>query len=404
MPQTGFLVLLLLFASPMCIVVTPTHAKLVPLHRHDSFFDCLTQFDQDGVYCVAQAYIKPANQTQAWIDIVEHSKAVENHFRHDRISRAICIRSCESRLQLVDAVEDIPLTPKFDIDPWLYRPAPDVDRNIVKHRAEFEETIQQCVNLELRDYGLEAYTEIDFCLEPDEVTADGKWDPQDLVVGFTLLLIVGCCLFSSLYDINIDENNSPDHFKKIPQQARKAYLAFSIPRNWTTFIDSGHSKPGDYFDYFEGLRLLSMILITIFHTFSYIATVNIVNPKDYEAGTLTTAYKIVSGGSFTVQIFFTFTGFLLTLPNVAQVNQGKPLTFHDFLISFKNRLIRIYPVYMFVILLEATLMRKIGSGWIWMQLAGFERGYCRNSWWKNLLFINNLVGTEQMCLVQSELK
>lgn len=56
---------------------------------------------------------------------------------------------------------------------------------------------------------------------------------------------------------------------------------------------------------------------------------------------------------------------------------------------------------MAVIGLYATWMPKLGDGPIWNSRMQLEQERCLNSWWKNLLYINNYVGNESLCMFQS---
>lgn len=56
-----------------------------------------------------------------------------------------------------------------------------------------------------------------------------------------------------------------------------------------------------------------------------------------------------------------------------------------------NRLKRILPVYLFVMLVTATLYRRIQLGPLYDRIVGIEASNCRNNWWVNLLFLNNYV-------------
>lgn len=43
----------------------------------------------------------------------------------------------------------------------------------------------------------------------------------------------------------------------------------------------------------------------------------------------------------------------------------------------------------------------MGDGPIWNSRISVEQERCENSWWKNLLYINNYFGNEQLCMFQS---
>lgn len=65
------------------------------------------------------------------------------------------------------------------------------------------------------------------------------------------------------------------------------------------------------------------------------------------------------------------------------------------------RYIRLTPAYLAVIALYSTILPRLGSGPLWNYRIGLEKERCVASWWANLLYINNYVGTDKMCMFQS---
>ncbi|KAL4001853.1 putative integral membrane protein [Acanthocheilonema viteae] len=61
-----------------------------------------------------------------------------------------------------------------------------------------------------------------------------------------------------------------------------------------------------------------------------------------------------------------------------------------------NRLLQVLPVFTFIILFMTFLYERLSSGPIWMHDDLIAR--CKNSWWKNILFINNFFSSNQTCL------
>lgn len=64
------------------------------------------------------------------------------------------------------------------------------------------------------------------------------------------------------------------------------------------------------------------------------------------------------------------------------------------LLNFNSN--RLTPAYFIVIGLYATWLPKLGSGPLWNSRMTEEQNRCLSSWWLNLLYINNYVGTDQL--------
>lgn len=396
--KTGFLILFIIL--PFGLVST----KLVPLHRHDGYARCLQEHCHKAVYCVAKTYIKPDDNAPAWHDIVTHNSRGMEHFRHDSVLRSYCVNDCVSRVNALNDTTGLTI-PKFDIDPWLYKPAPQVDKTTALHRQKYATVINQCANIEMHKYGLQSYSEIDFCMVQEEINdPDRPWDPLDLLFLAFMAVIVTCLFVSTYYDNTLPTADNPEHYEKHPVGASKTMLAFSIKRNWAAFTNTTPSNNNaDDFDFFEGLRVLVMSLNTIIHTIGALASISLANPEEYEQMSYGVFYKIFAGGTFTNQIYFTFAGFLLTFSIVKDIKKGKVLKLSDLWDALKRRYMRLTPVMAFVILLEVTMVRKLYTGPVWTQLAGYDESYCRSNWWTNLLYINNFVRIEQICMLHSKL-
>lgn len=65
--------------------------------------------------------------------------------------------------------------------------------------------------------------------------------------------------------------------------------------------------------------------------------------------------------------------------------------FHTFVFSSY----RFTPTYLFIVLFNATMFFKLGSGPVWPLLAEHERTSCRNNWWTNVLYVNNFINTKE---------
>lgn len=73
----------------------------------------------------------------------------------------------------------------------------------------------------------------------------------------------------------------------------------------------------------------------------------------------------------------------------------------NFGILYIFRYIRLTPAYIAMIALYTTWLPKMGSGPLWKSRIGLEEERCEMSWWANLLYINNYVGSENLCMFQS---
>ena len=73
------------------------------------------------------------------------------------------------------------------------------------------------------------------------------------------------------------------------------------------------------------------------------------------------------------------------------------ISFSFMLKYYLHRVWRITPPYMCVLMFNACLSRYLSTGPFY-PLNGFETNFCSNSWWTNLLYLNNLVNVQPFSL------
>ncbi|CAG2057371.1 unnamed protein product, partial [Timema podura] len=99
-----------------------------------------------------------------------------------------------------------------------------------------------------------------------------------------------------------------------------------------------------------------------------------------------------------VDTFFLVSGFLLSRLMLVELDKNKRINLFSF---FALRYIRLTPAYAVVIAFYATLFVKIDSGPLWDARIGLERDRCVASWWANIIYVNNYVNTDMLCMFQS---
>uniref|UniRef100_A0A158P9B6 NRF domain-containing protein n=1 Tax=Angiostrongylus cantonensis TaxID=6313 RepID=A0A158P9B6_ANGCA len=75
---------------------------------------------------------------------------------------------------------------------------------------------------------------------------------------------------------------------------------------------------------------------------------------------------------------------------------GEMSSLNDLLHIVRRTLLRFWPAYAFCVLFMWILFPELSSGPLWIHTETAER--CSNSWWKNVLFINNLFGVRDTCV------
>lgn len=102
-----------------------------------------------------------------------------------------------------------------------------------------------------------------------------------------------------------------------------------------------------------------------------------------------------------VDTFLLLSGFLFTHILLLELEKRNGKV--NFLVVYLFRYIRLTPAYLAVISLYSTWLPKLGSGPLWDSRMNLEQTRCQASWWINLLYINNYVGTDKLVSVSWEI-
>lgn len=105
----------------------------------------------------------------------------------------------------------------------------------------------------------------------------------------------------------------------------------------------------------------------------------------------------ISNAFFSVDSFFLIGGLLTCYVFMKEVDKlnGK-ISFSLILKYYIHRLWRITPPYMLVLLFATCLTQYLGNGPEYPTKEGFNPD-CRETWWRNLLYINNFFTGEVRC-------
>jgi peptidoglycan/LPS O-acetylase OafA/YrhL len=99
--------------------------------------------------------------------------------------------------------------------------------------------------------------------------------------------------------------------------------------------------------------------------------------------------------ALSVDIFFVFGGLLASYSFMKKRSKGKKFNLAT---HFIHRYLRLTPALAIMLLFNATLLRRIGSGPLWKSHSQLTEEECQINWWKYMLFINNWFPIEKVGL------
>ncbi|XP_062550044.1 nose resistant to fluoxetine protein 6-like [Armigeres subalbatus] len=376
------------------------YSYMPKLYQYDDYGKCLKQ---GSAYCMVRSLVKPRPSSALWQRIQNFSADVR-HFRHNLLDRGICIDECLRSIGGLSQTQREELrVASFQVD-FKYRFRKKYYSHLPANHQLYQDSVSLCINQKLKSsYDLLAYSDIEYCLE----SRHSNDDPLTTLDGICIVIIcllLGMCVLSTLFDCHIrNQTKAEDHFGNDPEHiVNQLATVCSIPRNFKSLSSPPKSALSQDFMFLEGLRFVTMVTIVYLHTTVMLMQVPTEHPELFEETLHNPAMASLS--LFTpnlVQSFFTIGGILMAV-NLLD-SMGKQDTFRWSLLWDKvsNRLKRILPLYLFVIMVTATIYRHLRLGPLHDRIVTVESKNCQQNWWINLLFLNNYLKADETCVQPS---
>lgn len=180
-----------------------------------------------------------------------------------------------------------------------------------------------------------------------------------------------------------------------PGLCGKLLLCFSVYTNASKLLST--NLTAGTLTNVNGVRFISMTWVILGHTFYFG-----LNAADNAATFLPRMFKrftfqAIANETVAVDTFFALSGLLVAYLTLREMKKRGGARRFNWLMFYFHRFWRLTPPYMLFLMLYVPTVRYYGDGPFWPQ-QGTEINECENSWWTNLLYINNLVKTDEMCM------
>ncbi|CAB3229224.1 unnamed protein product [Arctia plantaginis] len=208
-----------------------------------------------------------------------------------------------------------------------------------------------------------------------------------------ILLFITILLFSTLFEIYIIYCG-----KSKESVTQSLIISFSIINNMKKIISTKqHNTLG--LECITGIKTLGMIFIIAGHACMFIASGPVMDADAWDRLVRAPANAFMLNNTLLVDTFLMLSAFLFSRLLLIELDKRRGKLNVIPILVF--RYIRVTPAYLVVILFYMTWLPKIGEGPLWQDRLLLEQQRCMDSWWTNLLYINNYVNTDKMCMFQS---
>nr|XP_018896535.1 PREDICTED: nose resistant to fluoxetine protein 6-like isoform X1 [Bemisia tabaci] len=234
------------------------------------------------------------------------------------------------------------------------------------------------------------------CQTRKSITQYKEFSSFDILILSLLFGLAALVLYSTAYDFW--------HYRKQEQKiggaTERVLLCFSARQNLPDCIMPRKTVPE--FDFLSGTRTLFTILVVYGHRWrmNVQAPLHDVTPYEEKAR----EFSVLITCLIVVNSFLSISGFLtgyLFYPELEKWDERKKLSLKIIVAPVIYRLLRFTPLYAVVILLNLSILPKLGEGPLWPSMVGKEVSRCSKTWWTNMLYINNYVQANDMCIYQS---
>ncbi|PSN39086.1 hypothetical protein C0J52_07350 [Blattella germanica] len=216
-------------------------------------------------------------------------------------------------------------------------------------------------------------------------TSEGKdLAVEDWITVGILTAIAMLAITSTIYDL----------LKTGPKN--KLLTAFSWYSNGKKLLNTDTS--GDTLQAIHGIRFLSICWVVMGHRYMSFITVPSINAFSFIDFISNFWNLFITNATLSVDTFFFLSGLLVCYIFLKEMK--KENASFNILLYYFHRYIRLTPPYAIMILLTATLMRYVSSGPIYHVATDITASYCQEYWWQSILYINNYIEPEKMCVGQ----
>ncbi|XP_033763774.1 nose resistant to fluoxetine protein 6-like [Pecten maximus] len=179
-----------------------------------------------------------------------------------------------------------------------------------------------------------------------------------------------------------------------PGMCAKLVLSFSAWTNGKKLLSTEQAR--GTLGAINGIRFLSMTWVILGHTYIFGLIFGVyANPLSFMSQMLQRlSFMAITNALLSVDTFFTLSGLLVSYMFMKEMKRERGRI--NWFMFYFHRFWRLTPPYMLVMMIDIALLRYMGDGPAWVP-TGFEQDFCKDTWWTNLAYVNNLIKTDKQC-------
>ncbi|XP_053686959.1 nose resistant to fluoxetine protein 6-like [Sabethes cyaneus] len=372
------------------------------LYYFEDKLKCLSE-NPNNVYCVARSVIVPDSSSKLWATIEKYSKQ-DTQYQHNVLDRGFCLKTCTELVEgLTDDQRRLYDQRRIDVEPpYIYNATyiPGMD----EYKRNYGKLVNICLNYRLRQgYNLSSYSEIEHCMTPAELIKPitALHVLFAILLGAIVILVIRATFRDDRIVPNLNNNDVAIEINS-KQPENDIWMEFSLKRSLRTLLAKPKTKLQQDLAFIESIRVVSVAIITIVHTFMSFGASPMTNPRVLEDLYGNAVVRMASAVfPFLVHTFFTIGGMLLAVRFLDLIETGTKFRWHYFFLGVFHRYVRMLPIYFIMWLYQVSWFDRLGNGPTTHRMVDVEMQFCKQHGWSNFLFINNYYKFNEPCMQQT---
>ncbi|KAM3968322.1 nose resistant to fluoxetine protein 6 [Aphomia sociella] len=208
-----------------------------------------------------------------------------------------------------------------------------------------------------------------------------------------MLLFLAILFMSTLYEIYCIQWG-----RKRNSFVHEIVVSFSVINNMKKILSTEQNNSLGL-ESVSGIKFLAMIFIISGHACLFISIGPVMDAEAWDRLLRDPANGFMVNNMILVDTFLFLGAFLFSRLLLLELDKRRgKLNIIPILVF---RYLRVTPAYAIVIFFYMTWLPKIGEGPMWEGKMRLEQDRCMESWWTNIIYINNYINTDKMCMFQS---
>ncbi|KAK9869951.1 hypothetical protein WA026_006049 [Henosepilachna vigintioctopunctata] len=236
--------------------------------------------------------------------------------------------------------------------------------------------------------------EVDVNRRNCQVERESVYSRSDMLFVSIIAAFILFEIFCTAYHV-LTNSTDMEHWK-FSGKIHQIFKAFSYSNTMKKITAISYKDDGTYC--MHGFKVLATLFVISGHRIMFTLGAPQQNPEFFENFFGKFKYSLLHNAPLIVDSFLTISGFLACYLILWEVERRKKL---NILMIYLHRLIRLTPVYAVFLGFYCTIFYHLGEGPFWEEIIGKERERCRESWWTNILYINNYVDLDKSCMFHS---